>query len=73
MSNAVELPEHLQRVIVEKRELKIKLDALIAFLNKGQPEFIDDKQWELLDKQYKHMKEYHIILRERIADAMDGL
>lgn len=73
MKDKIELPEHLQRVIVEKTELKVKLDALIAFLNKGQPEFISDRHWELLDKQYKHMKEYHSILRERIADAIDDL
>lgn len=73
MTDKIELPEHLQRVIVEKTELKVKLDALIAFLNKGKPEFISDRHWELLDKQYKHMKEYHSILSERITDAIDDL
>ena len=58
--------EHEQRVIDEKIELQKKLNALFKFLEKGQPDFIDDKNWQLLDKQYQSMSDYNEILKQRI-------
>lgn len=61
-----ELQPHEQRVVAEKDELKIKLDALIEFLQKGQPKFIDDKNWQLLSEQADAMNHYYTILISRI-------
>lgn len=60
------LQPHEQRVIDEKNELKIKLNALLDFLQKGQPKFIDDKNWALLQEQYDAMNWYYTILGSRI-------
>lgn len=57
---------HEQRVIDEKTQLKDKLDKLLEFLQKGQPSFIDDKNWALLNKQYDAMNWYYTILISRI-------
>lgn len=56
-----------ERVISEQIELQSKLDALNALLVKGQPEFIDDKNWQLLNEQHKHMSEYNVTLLQRIG------
>lgn len=55
------------RVRLEQLELTQKLDALENFLNKGQPSFIDNEQWALLQEQQKHMDAYNDVLAERIA------
>lgn len=55
------------RVRLEQRELNTKLDALENFLDKGQPAFIDDEQWALLQEQQKHMDAYNDVLAKRIA------
>ena len=57
---------HEQRVIDEKTQLKDKLDKLLEFLQKGQPSFIDDKNWALLNEQYNAMNWYYTILISRI-------
>lgn len=57
---------HEQRVIDEKTQLKDKLDKLLEFLQKGQPSFIDDKNWALLNDQYDAMNWYYTILGSRI-------
>lgn len=57
---------HEQRVIDEKTQLKDKLDKLLDFLQKGQPHFIDDKNWALLNEQYDAMNWYYTILISRI-------
>lgn len=57
---------HEQRVIDEKTQLKDKLDKLLEFLQKGQPSFIDDKNWALLSEQYDAMNWYYTILVSRI-------
>ena len=58
---------HEQRVIDEKTQLKDKLDKLLEFLQKGQPSFIDDKNWALLNEQYDAMNWYYTILISRIG------
>ena len=60
------IPPHEQRVIDEKTQLKDKLDKLLEFLQKGQPSFIDDKNWALLNEQYDAMNWYYTILISRI-------
>ena len=57
---------HEQRVIDEKTQLKDKLDKLLEFIQKGQPSFIDDKNWALLNEQYDAMNWYYTILGSRI-------
>lgn len=57
---------HEQRVIDEKTQLKDKLDKLLEFLQKGQPSFIDDKNWALLNDQHDAMNWYYTILGSRI-------
>jgi hypothetical protein len=54
------------RVHLEQCELNEKLDTLKNFLDKGQPNFIDDNQWYLLGIQAKAMQQYLNILNERI-------
>ena len=60
------MQDHQQRVIDEKNQLKERLDKLIEFLQKGQPSFIDDKNWELLNEQCDAMNHYYSILISRI-------
>lgn len=55
------------RVRLEQCELNEKLDALENFLDKGQPSFINNEQWDLLQQQQKHMDAYNDILAKRIA------
>lgn len=61
-----ELQPHEQRVVEEKDQLKDRLDKLIDFLQKGQPSFIDDKNWQLLKEQCDAMNHYYTILITRI-------
>ena len=55
------------RVRLEQLELTQKLDALENFLDKGQPSFINDEQWSLLQEQQKHMDAYNDVLVKRIT------
>ena len=55
------------RVRLEQIELTQKLDALENLLDKGQPAFIDDEQWKLLNKQAEIMDQYSDVLAKRIA------
>lgn len=54
------------RLIIEQRELFEKLDKLETFLDKGQPDFINDEQWKLLQEQHLHMDAYNDVLTRRI-------
>ena len=55
------------RVRLEQRELNEKLDALENLLDKGQPKFINDEQWGLLEEQQKHMDSYNNVLTRLIT------
>ena len=55
------------RVRLEQRDLYDKLDKLENFLDKGQPDFIDDEQWALLKEQQIYMDAYNDVLTKRIA------
>ncbi|WP_171494611.1 crAss001_48 related protein [Acinetobacter junii] len=65
MSNK-ELQPHEQRVVEEKEQLGDRLSKLREFLTKGQPTFIDDKNWKLLKAQFEAMSQYYTILLARI-------
>ena len=60
------LQPHEQRVVEEKEQLKERLDKLMGFLQKGQPKFIDDKNWALLQEQCDAMNWYYTVLISRI-------
>ena len=60
------LQPHEQRVVDECTQLKTRLDALQQFLQVGQPSFIDDTNWALLQEQYDAMNWYYTILTTRI-------
>lgn len=55
------------RVRLEQRELNEKLDALENLLDSGQPKFIDDEQWALLQEQKKYMDYYNEVFQWRIV------
>lgn len=63
-----ELPyaPHEIRILEEQDEVNTRLNNLNAFLNKGQPEFIDDEDWDLLNAQAFNMRGYNYILLARI-------
>lgn len=58
-----------ERVAQELYELDEKRTKLAEFLNKGKPEYLSDKQWELLLTQKEAMSVYGLILQDRLADA----
>lgn len=58
-----------ERVAQELYELDEKRTKLAELLSKDQPEYISDKQWELLLKQKEVMSAYGLILQDRLADA----
>ncbi|WP_202724584.1 crAss001_48 related protein [Acinetobacter pittii] len=62
-----ELQPHEQRVVEEKEQLGDRLSKLREFLAKGQPAFIDDKNWKLLKAQFEAMSQYYTILMARIS------
>lgn len=65
-STEKELQPHEQRVVDEKEQLGDRLAKLREFLDKGQPSFIDDKNWGLLKSQFQAMSQYYTILLMRI-------
>jgi hypothetical protein len=60
------LQPHEQRVVEERDQLKDRMDKLREFLQKGQPKFIDEKNWALLNEQFDAMNWYYTILDSRI-------
>lgn len=67
MSLEQKLQPHEQRVVEECDQLKDRMDKLREFLQKGQPKFIDDVNWNLLQVQFDAMSQYYAILLQRIA------
>ena len=60
--------EHIKRMEVEYKELNKKAEDLYVFLNKEteNPKFTNEKQRQLLKVQWNYMKDYLIVLSERI-------
>ncbi|AUR89360.1 hypothetical protein NVP1122B_69 [Vibrio phage 1.122.B._10N.286.46.F8] len=54
------------RLIKESECLEDKINNLGIMLNKGKPDFIDTKHWELMVNQHVYMFSYHEILIKRI-------
>lgn len=57
---------HEQRMLDEREELETRLSGLNAFLNKGQPEDMEDYDWDLLNSQAFSMRGYNYVLSARI-------
>lgn len=47
---------HEQRMLDEREELETRLSGLNSFLNKGQPEDMEDYDWDLLNSQAFSMR-----------------
>lgn len=60
------MSDYKSRVYTEHEELKEKIEKLSAFLDKGQPDNIDDEQWNLLGEQLQYMQKYEEVLAKRI-------
>ncbi|MGL5972432.1 MAG: crAss001_48 related protein [Oscillospiraceae bacterium] len=54
----------IKRIEVEKNELDIKIEKLGYFL--GKENDLEPNQMDLLDQQFKTMKEYSNILSQRL-------
>lgn len=67
MENEVKIPDYIQRMIEEKRELDEKIAKLIAFRysEKGD-ELLDRNQRCLMDSQFDYMNRYRSVLCDRI-------
>ena len=57
---------HQQRVLDEKVELGIKLEALLGFMQTGLYSGLSDKEKELLYFQSQVMEDYYEVLEQRI-------
>lgn len=57
-----------ERVACELADLDENRTKLAALLEKDQPAFISDKQWDLLHKQADAMTAYAMTLQERLTD-----
>lgn len=55
------------RIELELNALDAKRTSLKAFLDKGQPSFVEHDAWELLQKQAEVMAAYALILQDRLA------
>lgn len=73
MSEKKAIPDYLERVIIEYAELKAKVAVLAKMLAGGQPKFVSDKQWDLLNEQHTHMTRYQTVLWQRITDSLMNL
>ena len=64
-------PNHtpIDRMQIELDELHERMDKLGAFIAKGQPEFLNDDEWTLLQEQANHMANYYNVLNARLAIA----
>lgn len=55
------------RIELELNALDAKRTSLKAFLDNGQPSFVEHDAWDLLQKQADAMSAYALILQDRIA------
>lgn len=73
MSDKKEIPDYLERVIIEYAELKAKITPLAKMLASEKPVFVSDVQWDLLEEQHSHMTNYQTVLYKRITDSLRAL
>ena len=59
----------ISRMEAELTQLSERLDKLGAFVSKPKPDFLDENEWTLLQRQYGAMEEYFNILNERLTIA----
>lgn len=59
----------IDRMQIELDDLHDKMDKLGVFIAKGQPEFLNDDEWVLLQEQTNHMANYYNVLNARLAIA----
>jgi hypothetical protein len=57
---------HQQRVVDEKNELGVKLEALLKFLQTDLYKSLPEKEKELLYFQSQVMEDYYEVLEQRI-------
>ena len=66
MENEVKIPDYIQRMIDEKRELDERIAKLIAVRYSENDYEIDRDQRNLMDSQFDAMARYSRILSDRI-------
>lgn len=66
MENKVKIPDYIQRMIEEKRELDERIHKLIEFRYSEEDYDIDRDQRNLMDSQFDAMTRYSRILSDRI-------
>lgn len=66
MENEVKIPDYIQRMIKEKKELDGRIAKLIAFRYSEKDYEIDRDQRNLMDSQFDAMTRYSRILSDRI-------
>lgn len=66
MENEVKIPDYIQRMIEEKKELDERITKLIAFRYSENDYEIDRDQRNLMDSQFDAMTRYSRILSDRI-------
>lgn len=66
MENEVKIPDYIQRMIEEKKELDERIHKLIAFRYSEEDYEIDRDQRNLMDSQFDAMTRYSRILSDRI-------
>ncbi len=54
------------RLLKEREDLENKINDLGIMLNKGKPDFIDAKHWNIMVNQHVYMVSYHEMLTKRI-------
>lgn len=69
----VQLPPHLERLILERRALLSKVNPLTSLLEGEQPTFISDIQWDMMTEQAVHMNAYLDVLSLRITNLIEEL
>ena len=66
MENEVKIPDYIQRMIEEKKELDERIVKLFSFKYSEKAELLDDYQRNLLNNQLEAMARYSDILGRRI-------
>ncbi|WP_227713060.1 hypothetical protein [Moraxella sp. K127] len=59
----------IDRMQIELDDLYDRMDKLGTFIAKGQPAFLNDDEWALLQEQAHHMANYYSVLNMRLDIA----
>ena len=62
---------HQERVVIEKDELNVKLNALRKFVDSDAFLNVDENEQERLHRQIVYMHNYSLVLKERIDNFKD--